>query len=68
LISRKFRLTFYDYEESIKLYLKASLAEQLFGDDIHAKIKSSADPMLRRVLELDNPVKEQEETVEAEEN
>jgi len=60
LVSRKFRIAFYDYEESIKLYLKASLAEQLFGANIHAKIKSSADPMLKRVLELDNPVKEEE--------
>ena len=51
-----FRMNFYDYEDSIKLYLKAALAQQLFGPNVHAKIKGAEDPMLRRVLELDRPM------------
>lgn len=68
LIVRSFKMNFYDYEESIKRYLKAALAEQLFGPNVHAKIKSSEDKMLQRVLELDNPpVKPEEATgIEAE--
>ena len=60
-VSRNLRMNFYDYEDSIKLYLKAALAEQLFGANIHAKIKSKEDKMLQEILKLDNPVVEQEE-------
>ncbi|GAB5473435.1 MAG: S41 family peptidase [Maribacter sp.] len=56
LMVRRFKMSFYDYEDSIKLYLKAAIAEQLFGPNAHAKIKSNADKMLQRVLLLDNPV------------
>ncbi len=66
LMVRRFKMSFYDYEDSIKLYLKAALAEQLFGANVHAKIKSSADKMLQRVLELDNPLVKQEEAEEIE--
>ena len=66
LMARRFKISFYDYEKSIKLYLKAALAEQLFGPNIHAKIKSSADKMLQHVLKLDNPVVKQEEASEIE--
>lgn len=55
-INRNLRMSFYDYEASIKLYLKAALAEQLFNANVHAKIKSIEDPMLNKVLEIDNPV------------
>lgn len=67
LLIRRFKMSFYDYEDSIKLYLKAALAEQLFGSNAHAKIKSSADKMLQRVLQLDNPLVQQQEaeTIEA---
>lgn len=66
-ISRNLNMNFYDYEDSIKLYLKAALAEQLFDANLHAKIKSSEDPMLQQVLELDNPAVKQggAETIEA---
>ncbi len=66
-ISRNLNMNFYDFEDSIKLYLKAALAEQLFDANLHAKIKSSEDPMLQQVLELDNPVVKQgeAETIEA---
>ena len=49
-------MNFYDFEDQIKLYLKAAMAEQLFGTNIHAKIKGSADAMLNKVLELEKPM------------
>lgn len=54
LVSRKFRIDFYAYEDSIKLYLKAALAEQLFDENTHGQIKSKADPMLNKILEIEN--------------
>ena len=68
LMDRRFKMNFYDYEDSIKLYLKAALAEQLFGPNVYAKIKSGEDKMLQRVLELDNPVVQQQESEEIESN
>ena len=59
-------LRFYDFEESVKLYIKAALAEQLYGANVHAKIKSNADAMLQEVLNLDHPVVNQEESEEIE--
>ncbi|WP_281541963.1 S41 family peptidase [Maribacter aestuarii] len=58
-VKRNLKMSFYDYEDNIKLYLKAALAEQLFDANIHAKIKSSEDPMLKKVLQLDNPTVKQ---------
>ncbi|MBQ4913561.1 S41 family peptidase [Maribacter sp. MMG018] len=52
-LDRDLKMDFYDYEASIKLYLKAALAEQLFDANAHAKIKSAIDPMLIKVRELD---------------
>jgi carboxyl-terminal processing protease len=49
------KLSFYDYEEEIKRYLKASLAGQLYSPNLHAKIKGYSDPMLQKVRELDLP-------------
>ena len=60
-LANNIKLSFYDYEEQIKLYLKASLAEQLFSPNLHAKIKGDADSMLQKVLELDTPVISQQE-------
>ncbi|WP_291869513.1 S41 family peptidase [Maribacter sp.] len=54
-IARNLKMNFYDLEDGIKLYLKAALADQLYGPNVHAKIKSTEDPMLNRVLQLDNP-------------
>ena len=48
-------LRYYDFEEKIKLYLKASIAEQIFNPNAYAIIKGKDDPMLKRVLELDKP-------------
>ncbi|KAA2219097.1 S41 family peptidase [Maribacter flavus] len=60
-LERNLKMNFYDFEDNIKLYLKASLAEQLFNANMHAKIKSVEDPMLLKVLELDNPTIQQGE-------
>lgn len=60
-IKSKLNLRFYDFEDSVKLYIKAALAQQLFGANVHAKIKSKADAMLQKVLILDNPPVKQEE-------
>jgi len=49
-------LDFYKYEISLKRYLKATLADQLFDTNTYAKIKSKSDPMLLKVLELDTQI------------
>ncbi len=67
-VNRNLKMNFYDFEDSIKLYLKAALADQLFNEDIHAKIKSSEDAMLQKVLELDNPPVKQGEAAAIEAN
>ena len=55
LESLRFKLDYYVYEDIIKLYLKANLAEQLFSPNLHAKIKGQGDPMLEEVLKVDQP-------------
>ena len=55
-LERRIKLNFYDYEEQLKTYLKAALAEQLFSPNLHAEIKGKEDTMLQKVLELDMPV------------
>ena len=54
-----YKLDYYAHQEKIKMYLKATLAEQLFDSNAYAKIKSSGDNMLQRVLELDDPSRKQ---------
>ncbi|WP_076547943.1 S41 family peptidase [Maribacter ulvicola] len=63
-VNRDLRMNFYDYEESIKRFLKANIAEQLFNANIHAKIKADEDLMLQKVLELDNGIAQQKESTE----
>jgi carboxyl-terminal processing protease len=46
-------LDFYAYEDKIKAYLKANIAEQLFSPNLSAQIKGDYDSMLKRVKELD---------------
>ena len=55
LVSQRLKMNFYDFEGRIKLYLKAALAEQLYGPNLSAKIRSNADTMLQQVLEIDAP-------------
>ncbi|ALM08329.1 peptidase S41 [Sediminicola sp. YIK13] len=54
-VIRNLNLAYYDFEDKIKLYIKASLAEQLYDPNIYAKIKNEGDAMLQKVMELDNP-------------
>lgn len=61
-LTNTIKLSFYDHEEQIKQYLKASLAEQLYSPHLHAKIKASSDTMLQKVLELDQPTISQDQT------
>ncbi|MEP2278892.1 S41 family peptidase [Maribacter sp.] len=63
-VDRNLRMNFYDYEQSIKRFLKANIAEQLFNTNIHAKIKADEDLMLQKILELDGGVIQQEEAAE----
>jgi carboxyl-terminal processing protease len=63
-VDRDLKLNFYDYETQIKLYLKAALAEQLYDSNLYAKIKGKTDPMLQKVMMIDNPaVKRDESTI-----
>lgn len=55
-VTRGLKMNFYDLESQIKLYLKAALADQLFGSNEYAKIKGSSDAMLKKVIELDKPM------------
>jgi len=66
-VDRNLRMNFYDFEPSIKRFLKASIAEQLFNTNIHAKIKADEDSMLKKVLELDNDMilKKESESINA---
>ena len=50
-----FKINFYDYEERLKLYIKAAIAEQLFSPDLKAKILAPSDAMLETVKQLDTP-------------
>src|SRR5690606_29219456 len=52
-LSKNIKMDFYSYGDRIKLYLKATLAEQLFDDNTYAQIKSGADEMVQKVLQLD---------------
>ncbi|MEE1961758.1 carboxyl-terminal processing protease [Flagellimonas taeanensis] len=53
VLDRKVKLDFYAYEEKIKAYLKANIAEQLFSPNLSAQIKGDFDAMLMKVKELD---------------
>ena len=48
----RYKITFVAYDEEVKLYIKAKMAEQLFGDEAYTQIINSNDVMLARVNEL----------------
>jgi carboxyl-terminal processing protease len=48
----RYKITFVAYADEIKLYIKAKMAEQLFGDEAYTQIINSNDVMLTRVNEL----------------
>ncbi|SMC37077.1 S41 family peptidase [Cellulophaga tyrosinoxydans] len=49
-------MNYYEYEDKIKLYLKASIAEQIYNPNAYAIIKGQDDPMLIKVQELERPI------------
>jgi len=53
VLDRKIKLDFYAYEDKIKAYLKANIAQQLFSPNISAQIKGDHDSMLKKVRALD---------------
>lgn len=67
-IKNNINMRFYEFEDSIKLFLKAALAEQLYNANVYAKIKSETDAMLKQVLLLDHPIVAQEEVQKIEAN
>lgn len=58
ILNRKIKVDFYAYEEMIKTYLKANIAEQLYSPDLAAEIKAPQDKMLKKVLDLDIEIRE----------
>jgi carboxyl-terminal processing protease len=53
VLDRKVKLDFYAYEDKIKAYLKANIAEQLYSPNLSAQIKGDYDAMLTKVKDLD---------------
>ncbi|WP_420321102.1 S41 family peptidase [Flagellimonas sp.] len=53
VLNRKIQLDFYAFEDKIKDYLKANIAEQLFSPNLSAQIKGKHDSMLIKIKDLD---------------
>ncbi|MGW9684773.1 S41 family peptidase [Flagellimonas sp. 2504JD1-5] len=53
VLNRKIKLDFYAFEDKIKDYLKANIAEQLFSPNLSAQIKGKHDAMLVKIKDLD---------------
>jgi len=52
LLNRNIKMDFYGNEGKIKTYLKANIAQQLYSPNVASQLKSEEDPMLKKVLEL----------------
>jgi carboxyl-terminal processing protease len=48
----RYKITFVAYAEEVKLYLKATLAEQLFGSEAYTQVINTNDLMLDKVRSL----------------
>jgi len=48
----RYKITFVAYKEEVKLYLKATLAEQLYGPEAYVQVLNTNDAMLEKVKEL----------------
>ena len=48
----RYKITFVAYREEVKLYIKATLAEQLYGSEAHMQVLNANDAMLEKVKEL----------------
>ncbi|TKD67257.1 S41 family peptidase [Flavobacterium sp. ASW18X] len=60
LLNNNIKMDFYANEQMIKRYLKANIAEQLYSPNLAAKIKSTEDIMLQKVLSLEEAAKQEE--------
>jgi len=49
---RRYKISIIAYSAEVKLYLKAKMAEQLFGSEAYSQVLNSNDNMLERVKEL----------------
>jgi len=48
----RYKITFVAYREEVKLYIKATLAEQLYGSEAYAQVVNSNDVMIEEVKKL----------------
>ena len=48
----RYKITFVAYREEVKLYIKATLAEQLYGSEAHMQVLNINDAMLEKAKEL----------------
>ncbi len=48
----RFKITFVAYNEEVKLYIKATLAEQLFGTEAYEQVVNSNDIMIDKIKQL----------------
>ena len=48
----RYKITFVAYREEVKLYLKAILAEQLYGSEAYVQVLNTNDNMLEKIKEL----------------
>jgi carboxyl-terminal processing protease len=53
-LKARFKIPFAAYNDEVKLFLKATLAEQLFGNEAYVQVVNSNDVMLDKVLELNS--------------
>jgi len=53
-----------NYSQELKAALKANIAQQLYGPNAFELILNQGDPMIERVLKLENPVEEDLDTEE----
>ncbi|WP_430907277.1 S41 family peptidase [Maribacter sp. 2-571] len=61
-LQQGFQMDFYGFEDKIKRYLKAAIADQLFDSNLHAKIIGEDDAMLQKIITLERAVAKEGET------
>jgi carboxyl-terminal processing protease len=50
----RYKIPFVAYSNEVKVYLKATLAEQLYGNDASVRVLNSNDAILDKVIQLAN--------------
>ncbi|MBN4047137.1 S41 family peptidase [bacterium AH-315-P13] len=48
----RFKITFVAYNDEVKLYIKATLAEQLFGNKAYEQVINTNDVMIDKIMQL----------------